>query len=94
MKVRRQSLDEARLTLPQRSKQRLMKSFEEKNDMGVTLHQVTAELDGGPILRQYRFLEKSENTYELQNNFSNHFYDLCIADRYEHQWSVQKHILG
>ena len=30
MKVRRQSLDEARLTLPQRSKQRLMKSFEEK----------------------------------------------------------------
>ncbi len=46
------------------------KSFEEKNHMGVTLHQVTAELDGGPILRQYRFFEKSKKTSELQNNFS------------------------
>ena len=36
------------------------KSFEEKNHMGVTLHQVTAQLDEGPRCRQYRFFEKSK----------------------------------
>ncbi len=36
------------------------KSFEEKNHMGVTLHQVTTELDAGPKLRQLRFFKKSD----------------------------------
>ena len=37
------------------------KSFEEKNHMGVTLHMVTAELDAGPALRQFRFFKKSND---------------------------------
>ncbi len=36
------------------------KSFADKNHLGVTLHQVTATLDAGPILRQVRFFRKSD----------------------------------
>ena len=36
------------------------KSYDEKNDLGVTLHSVTAELDAGPQLQKVRFFEKSK----------------------------------
>ncbi len=69
------------------------KSFEEKNHMGVTLHKVTAELDGGPILRQYRFFEKTKWTSELQNNFSKlmaqrqlSFTELRLIREVQHLW--------
>lgn len=35
-------------------------SHAEKDSMGVTLHQVTKDLDAGPILRQFCFFNKSQ----------------------------------
>ncbi len=43
------------------------KSFENKNSLGVTVHEVIPEMDAGPILFQHTFLSQSqENKNELE----------------------------
>ncbi len=66
------------------------KSFAEKNHLGVTLHQVTAELDAGPKLRQVRFFEQSKWTgvnlglSEAQQRLS--FTEQRLVREVQHLW--------
>ncbi len=63
------------------------KSFADKNNLGVTLHQVTPTLDAGPVLRQLQFFKKSQQSLifpEMQQKLS--FAEQRLVREVQHLW--------